>query len=683
MMRIRREHALALSLAILGALPARRTFAGPAITSFYIEGQIASNSSFTTNLQSVPVSAANPTVVVPVGSYFRFGVSTIITGNPNSTAGDAWDLANQAQGNPAQPANLGLGSIEYQVGSTDTNATKLAPVLGLQMSPGVNDYYSTANVPGPAVLPDPGDVMQGNGWVGLTSEISYTVISAAVNVNTADGIAQLAYFGGASATPAQASIGFDQLAYHAVSSGLVGLQAQVDANNTYYIHANTPGTVGGSDATYQQDLINGYASVNALPVLAVVTSPLLIWDGHADHTTWNTAAANWNNGSSSSSTYSDGQIAQFDDTAPANSTSIALNTSVAPSELLVLSNTNNFVFTGTGGFTGTGMLLKQGTSTFTLATNNTYSGTTGITAGVLQVGNGGSTGTLGTGEVVDDASLVFDLTGSHTISNFISGTGSLIQIGTGTIALTGQNTYSGPTVVSNGTLLVNATSSLPSSTSVTVTGSGAFKFSSNLGAQTVTSLAVGNTANFDLANNHLFIDYGSGADPATSIVALLRSGFNGAAWNGHGIASSTAASTSGYGVGFYDSAFGSIPGLSSGQIELKYTLYGDITLQGTVNGADFAILAANFGKSVTGGWEQGDFNYDGTVNASDFALLAANFGKSDTGAATVLPASEWTALDSFAASNNILADLPEPASFALIVPIAGLLSLRCRRVPRR
>ena len=56
----------------------------------------------------------------------------------------------------------------------------------------------------------------------------------------------------------------------------------------------------------------------------------------------------------------------------------------------------------------------------TLYGNNTYSGTTTINAGVLQVGNGGTTGTLGLGAVIDNASLIFfrsSATGTITVTN--------------------------------------------------------------------------------------------------------------------------------------------------------------------------------------------------------------------------------------------------------------------------
>ena len=76
---------------------------------------------------------------------------------------------------------------------------------------------------------------------------------------------------------------------------------------------------------------------------------------------------------------------------------------------------------------------------------------------------------------------------------------------------------------------------------------------------------------------------------------------------------------------------GNPAGLSSGTIEIKYTLLGDADLNGIVNGTDFGILAANFNKGVSG-WDQGDFDYHDVVNGHDFGDLAANFNKGATGA---------------------------------------------------
>jgi hypothetical protein len=57
-----------------------------------------------------------------------------------------------------------------------------------------------------------------------------------------------------------------------------------------------------------------------------------------------------------------------------------------------------------------------------------------------------------------------------------------------------------------------------------------------------------------------------------------------------------------------------------------FVLAGDINRDRAVNGTDFAILAANFGRAGRT-YATGDLTGDGTVNGTDFAILAANFGK--------------------------------------------------------
>ncbi|MBI3880709.1 MAG: autotransporter-associated beta strand repeat-containing protein, partial [Verrucomicrobia bacterium] len=101
---------------------------------------------------------------------------------------------------------------------------------------------------------------------------------------------------------------------------------------------------------------------------------------------------------------------------------------------------------------GSGTLAKIGTGTNVLLGANTY-GSTVISAGTVQVGNGGTAGTLGTGDVTDNAALIFSRSDSNNVANNISGTGSLTQVGAGTTVLLGTNTY-GNTVISAGTLQV-------------------------------------------------------------------------------------------------------------------------------------------------------------------------------------------------------------------------------------
>jgi len=101
-------------------------------------------------------------------------------------------------------------------------------------------------------------------------------------------------------------------------------------------------------------------------------------------------------------------------------------------------------------------LIKAGANTWTLSGANTYTGTTAINSGTLQIGNGGTTGSLSASSAIsDNAALVFNR--SNTISQGIdfgpiSGSGTLTQAGAGTLALANPNTYAGATTVSAGTL---------------------------------------------------------------------------------------------------------------------------------------------------------------------------------------------------------------------------------------
>src|SRR5204862_5459177 len=95
-----------------------------------------------------------------------------------------------------------------------------------------------------------------------------------------------------------------------------------------------------------------------------------------------------------------------------------------------------------------------GTLTYNLTEVNIYSSVTNISAGTLQVGNGGTTGQLGTGAVVDSATLTFNHSDDVTVANAISGTGALVQAGGGTTTLTGANSYTGVTTISAGRLQV-------------------------------------------------------------------------------------------------------------------------------------------------------------------------------------------------------------------------------------
>src|SRR5581483_6492947 len=108
--------------------------------------------------------------------------------------------------------------------------------------------------------------------------------------------------------------------------------------------------------------------------------------------------------------------------------------------------------------------------TLVLTGANTYSGGTTITAGTLQLGNGGTSGSIA-GNVVDNSALAFNRSDSATFAGIISGSGSVTQAGAGTTTLTGANIYGGATNVQAGTLLVDGNQS--GATGVTTVQNGA------------------------------------------------------------------------------------------------------------------------------------------------------------------------------------------------------------------
>ena len=101
-------------------------------------------------------------------------------------------------------------------------------------------------------------------------------------------------------------------------------------------------------------------------------------------------------------------------------------------------------------------LTKSGAGTLTLTSTDAHAGVTTVSAGVLQVGTGATTGTLAAGAVTNNGTLAFNHSDTVTVPNVISGTGALSQVGSGTVVVTGANTYTGATSVSTGTLQVGA-----------------------------------------------------------------------------------------------------------------------------------------------------------------------------------------------------------------------------------
>ncbi|WP_181175673.1 autotransporter-associated beta strand repeat-containing protein [Mesorhizobium sp. B2-3-4] len=107
-----------------------------------------------------------------------------------------------------------------------------------------------------------------------------------------------------------------------------------------------------------------------------------------------------------------------------------------------------------GTISGSGALTAGGSGFLTLDADNTYAGGTTIVGGVLQLGSGGTTGSI-LGDVVNNGSLGFKRSDLYSFDGLISGSGQVIQAGTGITVLTADNTYAGTTGVADGSLYID------------------------------------------------------------------------------------------------------------------------------------------------------------------------------------------------------------------------------------
>ncbi|EAA2978730.1 fibronectin-binding autotransporter adhesin ShdA [Salmonella enterica subsp. enterica] len=167
---------------------------------------------------------------------------------------------------------------------------------------------------------------------------------------------------------------------------------------------------------------------------------------------------------------------------------------------------------------GSGSLVKTGTGELTLSGDNTYSGGTTISGGTLIAAN---VNALGSGDI--DNSGVLKV-GEGELKNTLSGSGSLVKTGTGELTLSGDNSYSGTTTITDGTLIaanVNALGSgdIDNSGTLMLDANGAFELA-NITTHTgaTTALAAGSTLYASQLTQEngstLSIDLGAATDDA-------------------------------------------------------------------------------------------------------------------------------------------------------------------------
>lgn len=119
-----------------------------------------------------------------------------------------------------------------------------------------------------------------------------------------------------------------------------------------------------------------------------------------------------------------------------------------------------------------GALTKLGAGMLTLTgATNRFNGGVTVSAGELQIGDGGQSGDITIGNVLNNARVILNRSDElYQFSSNISGSGSLVQRGTGTVMLTGDNSFTGATVLEAGALMLGSEQALATTQKISFAG---------------------------------------------------------------------------------------------------------------------------------------------------------------------------------------------------------------------
>jgi fibronectin-binding autotransporter adhesin len=217
--------------------------------------------------------------------------------------------------------------------------------------------------------------------------------------------------------------------------------------------------------------------------------------------------------------------------------------------------------TFSGAISGSGSLTKTGGGTLVLSGSDTFGGGTLVNAGSLQIGSG-TTGSLA-GTIADNATLVFDRSDSPIFGGTISGSGLLVQAGTGILTLSASNGFSGGTTITAGSLSLNNANALPNST-LTVTNSNSLVFNTNFGAIATFNVgALAGSGNISLADGGHAVTLSAGGNGTSTTYSGALSGAGGLATTGSGVLDLCGSST-----------YTGLTTIAAGQLLLDFTQPG-------------------------------------------------------------------------------------------------------------
>ncbi|HWC59509.1 MAG TPA: autotransporter-associated beta strand repeat-containing protein, partial [Verrucomicrobiae bacterium] len=270
-------------------------------------------------------------------------------------------------------------------------------------------------------------------------------------------------------------------------------------DNTTFTNGTLPGSLQG----YISNNVNGLSIdivITNGPALAQLKS--IRWSGTptGDWTT-NAGTLNWLTNSTAVN-YNQGDTVTFDDTLT-GTPNVNLTMVLTPGDFTVNNNTATYLFTGTGKVSGSTGLTKSGNGTLILDNTGTndFAGPVAINAGTVQIGNNDANGNLpAVGSWDVEGTLAFKRTDNLTLAQTVTGAGSLVQNGSGTLSINISEPYTGATVVNSGALALTSAGSVSSSSGIFPRG-GAFDISTAAWAMTLPVVGSASGGNFVVGTN--------------------------------------------------------------------------------------------------------------------------------------------------------------------------------------
>lgn len=478
---------------------------------------------------SSSASLANVTIGVNIAAATTITVDTASAVTTSLTIGDT-DASNAYTIGGTAALTLG-GTLTQK--STSAGDTISAPItLSSNLSITNNSANNVLTLSG--IVSGSGKAITTAGPVKFTAANTYsggTTVSSGTATATAvagfgtgtvtvnsGATAALAVVAGSDQTYANAFAGAGTVAVTAPGTGgttanLTGsLQNFIGTLDIYpYVSSTTPPTSGGK-TRFNCTPPNPGANVNANVKVNIRSGGTLYLSDLNKTWPMNVTLYGGSTGESL------GQLRIENGTIISGTVALAADTTIGGNSTGTLSG----VVSGGFGFT------KPGTGTLVLSAANTYTGATKISAGTLQIGNGGTTGSIvssidptSTGILaINRSDDIVQSAGTALPNVALSGAVALAQNGTGTLTLDSTNTYTGSTTVTAGTLSVTGALG---ATTVTVNPASAATATMNLtGSMTQTTAAAlkvgattGGTAIFNISGSAV-VNKGSGNQPISA-----------------------------------------------------------------------------------------------------------------------------------------------------------------------